>query len=192
MAPPSGIRFPSFHNLNLFSSNLLWSLALDLWCGFCRSKRGITIVAFRVMHSREEAVAKAKNSLDSSLINLRPLFPNGTTKLFFSSEASLCRWHPGCLQIQGRRNRSGRSGDRRTKFCAETFMYYIWAALSICFSIDSIDLSILSMVLVTNIHVHEVVAQTQSWTSFDRALCWLLSHFTQKLPLERSLKSNIF
>ena len=83
MALPSSInsfRSPSFHVFSLLLRHVMCSFIFEVRLGFCRSRIGRIVAARRAMDSINDMVAKAKNSLESSLANSFPALPSGSKK----------------------------------------------------------------------------------------------------------------
>ncbi len=75
MALPSSTsleRSPILQISILLSRQVVWSLFLEVLCGFCKRTSGRTIVAFKAIDSRVDDIPKARYSLASSLTNSFP------------------------------------------------------------------------------------------------------------------------
>ena len=78
----SWLRSPSFQRVSLLSRQAACSLALEVLCGFCRSRCGRTVAALSATDSRVETEAKVRYNLDNSRTNSLPALPKGTVKQF--------------------------------------------------------------------------------------------------------------
>ena len=57
------LRSPSFQRVSLLSRQAACSLALEVLCGFCRSRCGRTVAALSATDSRAETEAKARYTI---------------------------------------------------------------------------------------------------------------------------------